>query len=99
MRNRTFAMALAVGALVIPLLLAACSSGSIGGEVVIRCDECQTVDMYENFQAGNVVGVVEPGNQGVVVDKHWGKLYGCMMYEVAVGDQQGWVCEKFLSFQ
>jgi hypothetical protein len=84
--------------LVLLATLAACSSGS-SGKVVIRCDDCQQVELHENFQAGAVVGVVKPGDEGVTKDKRWGKLLGCMMYDVAVGDQRGWVCEKYLSFK
>lgn len=84
--------------LVLLATLAACGSGS-SGKVVIRCDNCQQVDLHENFQAGAVVGVVKPGDEGLVMDKRWGKLLGCMMYDVAVGDQRGWLCEKYLSFR
>ncbi len=98
MNKRRTVLILASALIVLALVLAACQSRT-SGAVVIRCDNCQQVELHENFQAGAVVGVVKPGDEGVVNDSRWGKLLGCMMYDVSVGDQRGWVCEKYLIFK
>jgi len=99
MKNRKVVLSLLVAMLTILPLLAACKSGSDEERVVFKCDNCQVVELHETFMAGNVVGEAKPGDEGVVMDSRWGKLYGCMMYDVAVGDQRGWVCEDYLTFK
>lgn len=99
MKNRKVLLVLITAILTILPLLAACKSGSGEKRVVFKCDNCQTVELHETFMAGNVVGEVKVGDEGVVMDSRWGKLYGCMMYDVVVGDQRGWVCEEYLTFK
>ncbi len=99
MRAHTSRFGLLFVAVALLVLAAGCKPRTGERQVVIRCDGCQQVDLHENFQAGAVVGVVRPGQEGIAKDQRWGKLLGCMMYDVQVGDQEGWVCEKFLTFK
>jgi len=89
---------LAIVGLLALLLLAACSSGAPGDKVTIKCDDCDTVQLYDTSHATRVVGEVKPGDTGVATEKVWSALQGCMFYYVVIGDQEGWVCDKHLNF-
>lgn len=80
-------------------LLVACGSGAVGKQVTIECDDCDVVQLWETSHATRVVGEVKPGDTGVATDKAWSALQGCMFYYVVVGDQEGWVCDKYLEFE
>jgi len=87
-----------VALLVAVLVLVACGSGQPGGEVTIICDDCDTVQLYDTSHATRVVGEVKPGDTGVHTEKAWSALEGCTFYYVVIGDQEGWVCDKYLDF-
>jgi len=57
------------------------------------------VQLWETSHATRVVGEVKPGDTGVATDKAWSALQGCMFYYVVIGDQEGWVCDKYLKFK
>jgi hypothetical protein len=88
-------------------LLVACGSGGAknhgsGGaknQITIQCDDCDTVQLWETSHATRVVGEVKPGDDGVATDKAWSALQGCTFHYVVVGDQEGWVCDKYLAFK
>jgi hypothetical protein len=80
-------------------LLVACGSGAKEGEVTIKCDDCEVVKLWETSHATRVVGEVKPGDTGTATDKAWSALEGCMFYYVLVGDQEGWICDKYLEFR
>lgn len=81
------------------LLLVACGSGAKEGEVAIKCDDCDVVQLWETSHTTRVVGEVKPGDTGVTTDKVWSALEGCTFYYVVIGDQEGWVCDKYLKFK
>jgi hypothetical protein len=81
------------------LLLAACKTGGVGDQVTIRCDNCDTVKLWETSHATRVVGEVKPGDTGTTDDSAWSALEGCQFYHVVVGEQEGWVCEDYLDFR
>lgn len=81
------------------LLLVACKRGAVGNQVTIKCSDCDTVQLWETSHATRVVAEVKPGDKGVATDKAWSALQGCMFYYVVVGDQEGWVCDKYLDFR
>jgi hypothetical protein len=87
-----------VALLVVVLVVVACGSGQPGNEVTIICDDCDTVQLYDTSHATRVVGEVKPGDTGVFTEKVWSALEGCMFYYVVIGDQEGWVCDKYLNF-
>ncbi len=80
-------------------LFVACGSKATGSQVTIKCDGCNVVELWETSNATRVVGEVKPGDTGVTTDKVWSALEGCMFYYVKVGDQEGWVCDKYLEFK
>jgi len=86
-------------ALLAVLLLVACKTGAPGDQVTIRCDDCDTVELWDTSHATRLVGEVEPGNTGIATDKAWSALQGCEFYYVVIGDQEGWVCDKYLAFR
>jgi hypothetical protein len=85
-------------AVLLPLLVA-CASKGTKTQITIKCDDCDTVQLWETSHATRVVGEVKPGDEGVTTDKAWSALQGCMFYYVVVGDQEGWVCDKYLAFK
>lgn len=89
---------LGIAALLAALLLAACQTGGAGNKVTIKCDGCEKVDLYDTSHATRVVGEVKPGDTGVTTEKVWSALQGCMFHYVVIGDQEGWVCDKYLQF-
>jgi len=89
---------LGVAVLVAVLLLAACQTGAPGNKVTIKCDGCETVELYDTSHATRVVGEVRPGDTGDTTEKVWSALQGCEFYYVIIGDQEGWVCDKYLDF-
>lgn len=80
-------------------LLTACGAGGKEKQVTIKCDNCDVVQLWETSHATRVVGEVKPGDTGVATDKAWSALQGCMFYYVVIGDQEGWVCDKYLKFK
>jgi hypothetical protein len=85
-------------AVLLPLLVA-CGSGDKEREITIKCDDCDVVELWETSHATRVVGEVKPGDTGLATDKAWSALQGCTFYYVIVGDQEGWVCDKYLDFK
>jgi hypothetical protein len=85
-------------AVLLPLLVT-CRAGGAKNQITIKCDDCDTVQLWETSHATRVVGEVKPGDEGVTTDKAWSALQGCMFYYVVVGDQEGWVCDKYLAFK
>jgi len=85
--------------LTVLLLLAACGSEEAEQQVTIKCDDCDVVQLWETSHATRVVGEVKPGDTGVATDKAWSALEGCTFYYVVIGDQKGWVCDKYLEFE
>jgi hypothetical protein len=83
----------------LPLLFVACGSGAKDKEVTIKCDDCDVVQLWETSHATRVVGEVKPGDTGTATDKAWSALQGCTFYYVIIGDQEGWVCDKYLDFK
>jgi hypothetical protein len=81
------------------LLLVACKTGAPGDQVAIKCDDCDTVELWETSHATRLVGEVKPGDTGVATEKVWSALQGYMFYYVVIGDQEGWVCDKYLDFR
>ena len=84
-------------AVLLPLLVA-CGSEAAEKPVTIKCDDCDVVQLWETSHATRVVGEVQPGDTGDATDKAWSALQGCMFYYVVIGDQEGWVCDKYLKF-
>ena len=80
-------------------LLTACGSGDNNQEVTIKCDGCEVVELWETSHATRVVGEVKPGDTGTYTEKVWSALEGCTFYFVVLGDQEGWVCDRFLEFK
>jgi len=80
-------------------LLVACGSGAKEREVTIQCDDCDVVQLWDTSHEGQLVGEVKPGDTGIATDKVWNPLVGCNFYYVVVGDQEGWVCDKYLKFK
>lgn len=89
---------LPIVALLAVLLLAACQTGAPGDEVTIKCDDCETVQLWDTSHATRLVGEVKPGDTGVATEKAWSALQGCNFFYVVIGDQEGWVCDKYLNF-
>jgi hypothetical protein len=85
-------------AVLLPLFVA-CGSKGTGKQVTIKCDDCDVVELWETSHATRVVGEVKPGDTGVTTDKAWSALQGCTFYYITVGDQEGWVCDKYLEFK
>ncbi len=85
-------------AVLLPLFVA-CGAGAAEKQVTIKCDDCDVVELWETSHATRVVGEVKPGDTGVTTDKAWSALQGCMFYYIVVGDQEGWVCDKYLEFK
>ena len=85
-------------AVLLPLLVA-CGSEGAGRQITITCDDCEIVELWETSHATRVVGEVKPGDEGVATEKAWSALQGCTFYYVAVGDQEGWVCDRYLVFK
>jgi len=86
-------------AVLLPLLVA-CGSEAAEKEFTIKCDDdCDIVKLWETSHATRVVGEVKPGDTGLATDKVWSALQGCMFYYVVIGDQEGWVCDKYLKFK
>ncbi|MGQ9626158.1 MAG: hypothetical protein ACUVV0_04540 [Anaerolineae bacterium] len=83
----------------LPLFVACSGAGATGKQVTIKCSGCDVVELWETSHATKVVGEVKPGDTGVTKDKAWSALQGCMFYYVVVGDQEGWVCDKYLQFK
>jgi hypothetical protein len=96
-RDRLIWCAVLLAALM-PLLMA-CGSGAKEGEVTIKCDDCDVVQLWDTSHATRLVGEVKPGDTGVATDKVWSALQGCMFHYVVIGDQEGWVCDKYLDFK
>jgi hypothetical protein len=90
---------LRVIALLTVLLLVACKTGAPGDRVTIKCDDCDTVQLWDTSHATRLVGEVKPGDTGIATDKAWSALQGCEFYYVVIGDQEGWVCDKYLAFR
>jgi hypothetical protein len=88
-----------VALLVVVLVLVACASGQPGNDVTITCDDCETVQLFDTSHATRLVGEVKPGDTGVATEKAWSALEGCMFFYVVIGDQEGWVCDKYLDFR
>lgn len=80
-------------------LLTACGSGDDNQEVTIICDDCEVVQLWETSHATRVIGEVKPGETGTYTDKAWSALEGCTFYFVVLGDQEGWVCDRYLDFK
>ena len=80
-------------------LLVACGSGGAKNQITIQCDDCDTVQLWETSHATRVVGEVKPGDEGIATEKAWSALQGCTFHYVVVGDQEGWVCDKYLKFK
>ncbi len=99
MKRAVTLLGLAIVVVALFAFLAACKSSSGPRQVVVKCDNCQTVGLYANFQAGEAIAQVKPGDQGTVDDNRWSTLKGCMMYHLVVGTQNGWLCEKYLTFK
>jgi len=89
---------LVVAVVLAVLLLAACKTGAVGDKVTIKCDDCETVELYDTSHATRVVGEAKPGDTGVATEKAWSALQGCEFWYVMIGDQEGWVCDKYLDF-
>lgn len=85
-------------AVLLPLLVA-CGAGGAKNQFTVKCDDCDTVQLWETSHATRVVGEVKPGDEGVATDKAWSALQGCTFYYVVVGDQEGWVCDEYLAFK
>ena len=85
--------------LVVLPLLVACGSAGAKNQITIQCDDGDTVELWETSHATRVVGEVKPGDEGVTTDKAWSALQGCTFHYVVVGDQEGWVCDKYLAFR
>jgi hypothetical protein len=95
LRHKVYAFAAAT----LAIIVSACGSQSGEKQIVISCDGCLSVELYQTFQGGLVVGEVKPGEVGVAKDNQMSLLEGCMMYEVVVSEQTGWVCDKYLEFK
>lgn len=85
--------------LTVLLLVVACKTGGVGKQVTIKCSDCDTVQLWDTSHATRLVGEVKPGDEGVATDKAWSALQGCQFYYVVIGDQEGWVCDKYLDFK
>ena len=59
MRNRDELLGCIVLLAMLIVLLTACNSGSVGDQVTIKCDDCETVELWETSHATRVVGEVE----------------------------------------
>ncbi|MGD2144204.1 MAG: hypothetical protein PVF54_06980 [Anaerolineae bacterium] len=99
MRERHGVICLFTLLAVLALLLAACGVGKTGKQVTIKCDDCDTVELWETSHATRVVGEVKPGEKGTFTDKAWNALEGRTFYYVVVGDKEGWVREEDLAFE
>jgi hypothetical protein len=88
-----------VALLAVLLILVACGSGTVGSQVTIKCDDCEVVQLWDTSHATRVVGEVKPGDEGEATEKAWSALQGCTFYYVVIGDQEGWVCDKYLAFK
>ncbi|NIN69780.1 MAG: hypothetical protein GTO63_34890 [Anaerolineae bacterium] len=98
-RGRLSQISAVVVVLVAVLLVVACGTGAPGNQVTIVCDDCDTVELWDTSHATRLVGEVKPGDTGVTTEKVWSALQGCMFHYVIIGDQEGWVCDKYLDFR